>query len=107
MCTKLKVRYVKLKNPNETRWNSQFMNMESIQRLKVPLQALFQEDDDGTWSDVLFTAADWKLLQGAVTILKPFMLVTKAWEAEKTPTMSLVGERLYTLHSGINGFTPI
>ena len=105
MCKRKGVKFVKLKNPNETRWNSQLTNMESVLRLKGPLQELFEEDEGDTWKDVGFTAADWKLLAGAVTILKPFLLATKAWEAEATPTINLVVERLYTLHITLNDFT--
>ena len=35
----------------------------------------------------------------------PFLVATKAWEAEKTPTMNLVIERIYTLHESLNEFT--
>lgn len=104
-CKSMGVKFAKLQNPNQTRWNSQLTNMESVLRLKAPLQELFEEDETGAWYDVSLTAADWKLMQGAVTLLKPFLFATKAWEAECTPTINLVIERLYTIHASLNDFS--
>ena len=103
-CTKLGVRFRKLKNPNSTRWNSAYTNMDSILLLKTVLQSLFEDDETNTWPSFALTVSEWKLIQGAVTVLKPFLLVTKSWEAEKTPTINLVIERIYTLHETLNGF---
>ena len=104
-CKEMGIKYKKLQNPNDTRWNSQLTNMESVLHLKTVIQALCEEDETDTWSAHSLTLAEWKLLQGAVTVLKPFLVATKAWEAEKTPTMNLAIERIYTLHEGLNEFT--
>ena len=103
-CKQLNVAFTTLKNPNETRWNSQFSNLQSLVKLKNPLLKLSSEDMGGTWSVKMLTAAQWKLAEAAVEILKFPMLVTKAWEAEKTPTMNLVMEQLYTLRSNLEEF---
>ena len=104
-CKQMGVKYLKLKNPTETRWNSQEMNMGSVLNLKAVLQVLFTEDDGNIWAPFALSASEWKLLQGAGTLLQPFKLTTKAWEAEKTPTINLVIERLYTLKEGLKAFT--
>ena len=104
-CKEMGIKYKKLQNPNDTRWNSQLTNMESVLHLKTVIQVLCEEDETDTWSAHSLTLAEWKLMQGAVTVLKPFLVATKAWEAEKTPTMNLVIERIYTLHEGLNEFT--
>ena len=103
-CKQMGVKYRKLKNPNETRWNSQEIHFDSVLHLRPVLQVLFQEDDGNTFAPFSLSAAEWKLLQGACTILKPFKVATKMWEAEKTPTLNLVIERLYTLHEGLRTF---
>ena len=103
-CKRLGIKYKKLKNPNDTRWNSQYTNLESVLYLKTALQTLANEDETDLWSSLALTAAEWKMVQGAVTVLKPFLLATKAWEAEKTPTINLVIERVYTMHQDLTDF---
>ena len=103
-CKQMDVKYIKLKNPVETRWNSQESNLSSVLNLKPVLQALFTEDEGNIWAPHALSASEWKLLQGAVTVLQPFKLATKAWEAEKIPTLNLVIERLYTLNEGLRTF---
>ena len=103
-CKELGVKFTKLLNPCETRWNSYFDCGRSILRLKVVLQALFTDDESGVWSPHALSLSEWKLLQGAVQVLKPFWLTTKAWEAEKTPTLNLVIERVYTMHEELTDF---
>ena len=48
------------------------INMQSVLYLKPVLQVLFTEDDHNLWSPHALSAAEWKLLQGACTILQPF-----------------------------------
>ena len=103
-CKQMGIKFLKLKNPCETRWNSQEMNMSSVLHLKPALQVLFAEEDGNIWAQFALSASEWKLLSGACTILKPFKLTTKAWEAERTPTLNLVIERLYTLNEGLSAF---
>lgn len=98
------VKFAKLKNPCETRWNSQYDCCRSVLRLKNVLQILFTDDESDLWSPHALSLSEWKLLQGAVQLLYPFWLATKAWEAEKTPTLNLVIERIYTLHEELNDF---
>ena len=70
--------------------------------MKKPLMKLIANNDD--WSEHELNASDWKLIEGAVELLKPVRDTVKAWEAEKTPTMHRVIERLYTMHSIIDDF---
>ena len=100
----MEVKFAKLKNPCETRWNSQYDCGRSVFRLKNVLQILFTDDESDLWSPHALSLSEWKLLQGAVQLLYPFWLATKAWEAEKTPTLNLVIERIYTLHEELNDF---
>ena len=103
-CSRLKVKFRKLKNPNETRWNSQYACMKSIIRLKAPLDLLFAEDPDGLWSTKQITLAEWKLMEGAVEVLQEVEVVTKAWEVEETPTMNGVLEKIYNLTTKLQEF---
>ena len=103
-CSRLKVKFRKLKNPNETRWNSQYACMKSVIRLKEPLDLLFAEDPDGLWSAKQITLAEWKLMEGAVEVLEQVEVVTKAWEVEESPTMNGVLEQIYNLVSKLQEF---
>ena len=103
-CKLMETKYAKLKNPCETRWNSSFDCMRSVLRLKNVLQILFTDDESDMWTPHALSLSEWKLLQGAVHLLQPFWLATKAWEAEKTPTLNLVIERIYALHEELNEF---
>ena len=67
-------KFKKLENPGYPRWNGKFMNMESVLYLKDVLQTLFIED---IWGPYIFRGSDWKLFQGAVAIVKPFLIATK------------------------------
>ena len=51
-CKEMEIKYLKLKNPVETRWNSQEMNMSSVLQLKPALQVLFTPDEEegNIWS---------------------------------------------------------
>ena len=104
-CTRLNVKFRKLKNPNETRWNSQFACMKSTLRMKEPLDLLFTEDPGGLWSTKQITMAEWKLMQGAVEVLEGVEGVTKAWEVEESPTINGVLEQIYNLTTQLKDFT--
>ena len=94
-CKEEKVPYTTLKNPNDTRWNSRYMNLASIVKLKPALIRLSNEDTTGKWSEKVFSPAEWKLAEVSVIVLKLPLIVTKQWESEKTPTMDSVIAELY------------
>ena len=101
-CEETSTQFKKPKQSQETRWNSKFFCMESILALKKPLKNLLEKDSK--WEPFSLSFRDWKLLEGAVKILKPFMTTTKILEAEKTPTINLVIERIVTLEDGLRSF---
>ena len=103
-CKSVGIKFTKLKNPNETRWNSSHTNMKSVLKLKPALEKLFRDDVDDKWSTRELTATEWKLLQGAVEVLEEVVLVTKAWEVEEEPTMNGVLEQIYNLTSKLENF---
>jgi hypothetical protein len=88
------VKFKKPKNPCDTRWNAQFDSMVSILALKMPIIHLCEEND--AWSSKALDRSQWKLLEGAVHVLKSLKETTKVFEAEKTPTINRVIERIYT-----------
>ena len=94
--------YRKPKNSQETRWNSSYSCMDSIFYLKTVLKDLMERDPK--WSQFSLSYRDWKLIEGAVRLLKPFLVATKMLEAEKTPTINLVIERVVTLEDGLRKF---
>ena len=96
------VRFRKLANPPNTRWSGQHDLLASVLHLKKPLQHLTSSNEN--WTNHALSPGEWKLLEGAVTLLKPVKDTIKAFEAEKEPTMHRVIERLYTMHCIIDEF---
>jgi hypothetical protein len=92
----------KVVNPPSTRWSGHFANLASVLHLKKPLTNLMASHDD--WAEHELSVSDWKLVEGAVELLKPVRDTVKALEAEKEPTMHRVVERIYTMHSQIDNF---
>ena len=56
------------------------------------------------WAEHELTVGDWKLIEGAVELLKPVRDTIKALEAETEPTMHRVIERVYTMKAEIDAF---
>ena len=57
------------------------------------------------WHVHSLTQAEWKLIEGAIKILKIVTDTIETLEAEKVPTMHRVAERIYTMHGIIDTFT--
>ena len=49
-CKQMGIKFAKLKNPCETRWNSYYDCSRSVLRLKNVLQVLFTEEESDLWS---------------------------------------------------------
>ena len=69
-CKQMGIKYLKLKNPCETRWNSQEMNMSSVLLLKPALQVLFTEDDGNIWAQFALSASEWRSLASTMMTLR-------------------------------------
>ena len=93
-CAGLKFR--KPKNPGQTRWDSQYDNMESIRLYKDVITKLTMNNIE--WENRGLNASEWKLLEGACENLKHFKETNKALEGDKEPTMNRVLERIYINH---------
>ena len=98
------LKFTKLKNPNVTRWNSAWQCMESLLKNKAVLDIVFEEEEGEEWTSRKLSSSEWKLLQGAVEVLRFVQVVTKSWEAEATPTVNLVISELYTLETKLKDF---
>lgn len=98
------LKFTKLKNPNETRWNSAWECMDSLLKNKVVLDIVFEEEEGEEWTSRKLSTAEWKLLAGAVEVLRFVQVVTKCWEAEATPTINLVISELYSLETNLKKF---
>ena len=81
------------------------MCMESILHLKPVLKDLMESDDK--WDEMSLNFREWKLLEGAVKVLKPFKIATKVLEAESKPTINLVIEQIFKLKTGLELFINI
>ena len=96
------INFLKLKNPGETRWNGAFDNMSSVLHIKPAIQSLCA--NIASWEEKTLDHGEWKLVEGAVNILKPFRETTKILEHEKIPTMNRVIERVFFLQSHLTSF---
>ena len=101
-CLKEKIQFKKLANPPNTRWSGKHDNLASVLHARPALMSLMASNDN--WSDHVITSAEWKLIEGAVAILKVVKTTIKVLEAEKVPTIHRVIERLYTMHSVLDQF---
>ena len=90
------------KNPVETRWNSQYINMKSILPYREIINNLCLNTEG--WEDKALSVGDWALMEGACTVLEPIQNLTKQLEGEKEPTINNVIDRLYTTNSELDNF---
>lgn len=104
-CAEVKISYYSLKNPNDTRWNSQITNLSSIIKIEKALVWLVNNDTTGQWTGMVFTPAEWRLAKAAVMVLQIPLRVTKMWEGEKYPTINLVCSELYGLKNRLEGYS--
>ena len=101
-CIKENIKFRKIANPPDTRWSGCYDNLVSVLHLRKPLQNLTASNEN--WDEHKLTAGEWRLLEGAVKLLKPVRDSIKAWEAEIEPTMHRVIERIYSMHCTIDEF---
>ena len=96
------IKFKKVVNPPNTRWSGYHDNLASVLHLKKAIMNLTANND--AWAEHELSVSDWKLIEGAVTLLKPVRDSIKAWEGEKEPTMHRVIERIYSMHTVIDDF---
>lgn len=77
---------LKLKKECETRWNSTFLMLERVFRLKAPLIESYLEIPD----IAAVATIDWDSLEKTIEFLRPFFDVTNLISKEKYPTVSLI-----------------
>ena len=97
-----KIVFKKVANPPNTRWSGHFDNLASVLYLKNTLTNLMATHNE--WAVHELSVGDWKLIEGAVELLKPVRDTVKALEAEKEPTMHRVIERVYSMKAEIDAF---
>ena len=102
-CKEVGIAYTTMKNPNDTRWNSEVTNLSSILKVEKALIWLVNQDETGQWSSKVFSPTEWRLAKAAVKVLQVPLLVTKVWEAEKNPTMNLVISEVYGMRERLEG----
>lgn len=99
---KMGIDFRKPQNPNKTRWDSQFNTMVSILHLKAAIEDLETTEPD--WEDKALSRNEWRLMEGAVKLLKPFRDTTKIWQYESIPTINLVIDRIYCMEEFLTEF---
>ena len=101
-CKEFNIKLKKIQNPPNTRWSGYHKNLSSVLYLKTALAQLTSDMDN--WGEFQLSVNDWKLVETAVELLKPFKDTIEIWQAEKEPTMHRVIERLYTLNALLTQF---
>jgi len=86
-CDRLGVPYVVVIAPCETRWNSKYLMIESINTLAPALLSLKEKGTDLGEKIELFSESDMEMLKWMEKVLAKFADATKLWSADKTVTM--------------------
>ena len=85
-CRKENIAFRQIANPPNTRWGEMHNNFASVLHLKKALVNL--TSCKVNWHVHSLTPAEWKLLEGAIKILKIVTDTIEALEAEKVPTIA-------------------
>ena len=87
---------------NDTRWDSRCSNMEGVLYHEECLMRLARKGKltkkvDGHTISMVPSVSNFRMIKGGVKVLKICKATTKLFETEKSPTLSLVVERLYNM----------
>ena len=98
-CKKVNIDFITPKAACKTRWNSRGRNLESVVKLKKALSHLAVEGDSEAWGDFWISSGDWKRIEMIAETLGKVKIVSKAFEAETTPTSNLVIYHIFNMKS--------
>jgi zinc finger BED domain-containing protein 1 (E3 SUMO-protein ligase ZBED1) len=93
----LGVPYVVVIAPCETRWNSKYLMLKSINTIAPALVSLQEKGTDLGEKLELFTDSEMEMMKWMEKVLAKFDEATKIWSADKNPTMQEVIPTLMTL----------
>ena len=96
---------VKLVQDVATRWNSSFLMMQRLLRLRIPLYAVLCNDKIISQSDRMSLDMDdgiWKIMEDVIPVLEPFAEVTEMLSREDLPTSSSIMVLVPTLLAGLS-----
>ena len=100
-CVASNISFVLPPIPNKTRWNSTFLNLEGVLKLKSALQHIQSNLDSDEWSEIIPSFSEWKVVSSLAQVLEKLKIVTKKFESDKSPTMQLVVKELFNLISDL------
>ena len=86
-----------------TRWNSTFLLMQRLIKLRVAVYSVIFDDKITKPSDraqLDISDANWKVMEDVTPVLEPFAEATQLLTAESTPTLSSVPVVLQALYKG-------
>ena len=104
-CKEVKIKFLKPKKSNVTRWNSAAENISSILKLKPALLFLTYHDTLGLWSHRVLNQIEFKVAESLDQILQVFKRATKLWEQQKSPTLHLVLIEIYNINDVLDSFS--
>ena len=96
-CNQTNVQFLMPTIPTEVRWNSKFDNMESVLRLRGPLQLMCAQDTDGTLPQIMLSASEFNVAEGMCKALKFVKIASKKWQSDFVPTLPMVIVELYNM----------
>lgn len=97
-CVETETSYIRVIQPNKTRFNSKEANLESCRRLKKPLQHLLNSDITGDWEELILTPVEWDLADCLLETLHVVKIATKKWELDTEPSLHHAITELYNIH---------
>jgi hypothetical protein len=96
-CDQLGIPYVMVIAPCDTRWNSKYLMLESINTIAPALVSLKDRGTQLADKVELFTDSEVQVMKWIEKVLRKFDEATKLWSADKTVTMHDVIPTLMTL----------
>ena len=94
-CRRNNHNFTKLAGHVKTRWNSNKMMVNKLLDHRACIQGM--ETDEAVPNMPIIEMAQWRILKQLKNILAPMERVTKVWESETEPTMTMVGVEVYNL----------
>lgn len=88
-CEKVGCEYVKLISPVVTRWNSNYMLIESVLRVKTALRSLREQTENVHFRGIVPTDNQFSILENVSKILKFCKIISEQWSKDNEPVMHM------------------
>ena len=88
-CEKVGCEYVKLITPVVTRWNSNYMLLESVLRVKLALRSLREQTENVHFRGIVPTDNQFTILENVLKTLRFCKIISEQWSKDNEPVMHM------------------